>query len=168
MSNFVFCHYVFQKASAAKMCLQVGKGYYSLYTIKKGVTTKLIFPGLGSFYIYNLPADATTTICHRYTPVEQLRVFTQTADIIIAATGVVGLITADMIKEGCTVIDVGINRVKDETTGKMKLVGDVDFEGRSFSQGLSYFLIILPFLDYFNSFPNTIICSRRLQNMENI
>ena len=34
-----------------------------------------------------------------------------------------------MVKEGCTVIDVGINRIKDEATGKMKLVGDVDFEG---------------------------------------
>ena len=34
-----------------------------------------------------------------------------------------------MVKDGVTVIDVGINKVKDETTGKMKLVGDVDFEG---------------------------------------
>lgn len=72
--------------------------------------------------------DATTTICHRYTPHEQLRVFTKTADIIVVATGIPGLITADMIKEGCAVIDVGINRVKDEQTGKMKIVGDVDFE----------------------------------------
>ena len=37
-----------------------------------------------------------------------------------------------MIKEGCTVIDIGINRVKDEKTGKMKLVGDVDFESKDF------------------------------------
>lgn len=46
------------------------------------------------------------------------------------ATGIPGLITADMVKEGCAVIDVGINRVKDEKTGKMKIVGDVDFESK--------------------------------------
>ncbi|XP_060572573.1 bifunctional methylenetetrahydrofolate dehydrogenase/cyclohydrolase, mitochondrial-like [Ruditapes philippinarum] len=86
--------------------------------------------------IYETKAgDATTTICHRYTPPEQLKVFTQTADIIVAATGLPGLITADMIKEGCAIIDVGINRVKDEKTGKMKLVGDVDFEGVSKKAG---------------------------------
>ncbi|XP_053392925.1 bifunctional methylenetetrahydrofolate dehydrogenase/cyclohydrolase, mitochondrial-like [Mercenaria mercenaria] len=79
--------------------------------------------------------DATTTICHRYTPPEQLRNFTKTADIIIVATGIPGLVTADMIKEGCTVIDIGINRVKDERTGKMKLVGDVDFEDVSKKAG---------------------------------
>ena len=73
--------------------------------------------------------DATTTICHRYTPPEQLRVFTATADIVVVACGIPGLITADMIKPGAAVIDIGINRVKDEVTGKYKLVGDVDFEG---------------------------------------
>jgi len=73
--------------------------------------------------------DATTTICHRYTPPEQLRVFTLTADIVVVAAGVPGLITADMIKPGACIIDVGINRVKDPVTGKFKLVGDVDFDG---------------------------------------
>lgn len=73
--------------------------------------------------------DATTTICHRYTPPEQLKIFTKSADIIVVATGIPGLIKADMIKEGCAIIDVGISRVKDEKTGKTKLVGDVDFEG---------------------------------------
>ena len=47
----------------------------------------------------------------------------------MVATGIPNLITADMVKEGVTIIDVGINKVKDEATGKMKLVGDVDFEG---------------------------------------
>ena len=74
--------------------------------------------------------DATTTICHRYTPPDQLPVFTKTADILIVATGIPKLITADIVKEGATVIDVGINRIKDEKTGKTKLVGDVDFEGK--------------------------------------
>ena len=72
--------------------------------------------------------DATTIICHRYTPEGELRRFAPIADILVVATGIPGLITGDMVKEGATVIDVGINRVKDEATGKFKLVGDVDFE----------------------------------------
>lgn len=44
-------------------------------------------------------------------------------------SGIPNLITADMIKEGAAVIDVGINRVQDPVTGKNRLVGDVDFEG---------------------------------------
>ncbi|XP_031426960.1 bifunctional methylenetetrahydrofolate dehydrogenase/cyclohydrolase, mitochondrial [Clupea harengus] len=73
--------------------------------------------------------DATVTISHRYTPKEQLRQHTQIADIIVAAAGIPNLITADMIKEGAAVIDVGINRIQDPVTGKNRLVGDVDFEG---------------------------------------
>ncbi|XP_067857357.1 bifunctional methylenetetrahydrofolate dehydrogenase/cyclohydrolase, mitochondrial-like isoform X1 [Heptranchias perlo] len=73
--------------------------------------------------------DATVTISHRYTPKDQLREHTKLADIIVAAAGIPNLITADMIKEGAAVIDVGINRIQDPVTGKPKLVGDVDFEG---------------------------------------
>ncbi|CAH2274678.1 bifunctional methylenetetrahydrofolate dehydrogenase cyclohydrolase, mitochondrial [Pelobates cultripes] len=73
--------------------------------------------------------DATVTISHRYTPKEQLKMHTRLADIVVAAAGIPNLITADMIKEGAAVIDVGINRVQDPVTGKPKLVGDVDFEG---------------------------------------
>ncbi|XP_017269254.1 bifunctional methylenetetrahydrofolate dehydrogenase/cyclohydrolase, mitochondrial [Kryptolebias marmoratus] len=73
--------------------------------------------------------DATVTISHRNTPKEQLCQHTKMADIIVAAAGIPKLITADMIKEGAAVIDVGINRVQDPVTGKTRLVGDVDFEG---------------------------------------
>uniref|UniRef100_A0A8C6Q055 Methenyltetrahydrofolate cyclohydrolase n=1 Tax=Nothobranchius furzeri TaxID=105023 RepID=A0A8C6Q055_NOTFU len=73
--------------------------------------------------------DATVTISHRYTPKEQLCQHTKMADIIVAAAGIPNLITADMIKEGAAVIDVGINRIQDPVTGKSRLVGDVDFEG---------------------------------------
>ncbi|XP_015234220.1 PREDICTED: bifunctional methylenetetrahydrofolate dehydrogenase/cyclohydrolase, mitochondrial [Cyprinodon variegatus] len=73
--------------------------------------------------------DATVTISHRYTPKEQLCQHTRLADIVVAAAGIPNLITADMIKEGAAVIDVGINRVHDPVTGKSRLVGDVDFEG---------------------------------------
>ncbi|CAM4656289.1 bifunctional methylenetetrahydrofolate dehydrogenase/cyclohydrolase 2, mitochondrial isoform X2 [Lepidochelys kempii] len=72
--------------------------------------------------------DATVTITHRYTPKEQLKIHTQLADIIIVAAGIPKLITADMVKEGAAVIDVGINHIHDPLTGKTKLVGDVDFE----------------------------------------
>uniref|UniRef100_A0A1L8DZN2 Putative c1-tetrahydrofolate synthase n=2 Tax=Nyssomyia neivai TaxID=330878 RepID=A0A1L8DZN2_9DIPT len=72
--------------------------------------------------------DATVTICHRFTPPEELARFCKSADIIVSATGVPGLIRADMVKPGACVIDVGITRIKDEITGKTRLVGDVDFE----------------------------------------
>lgn len=72
--------------------------------------------------------DATVTICHRFTPPEQLKRFCLMADIIVSATGVPNLIKADMVKPGATIIDVGITRVFDEATGRNKLVGDVDFE----------------------------------------
>ncbi|KAG8331964.1 hypothetical protein J6590_031209 [Homalodisca vitripennis] len=75
--------------------------------------------------------DATTTICHRHTPPEQLAIFTRTADIIVSAAGVPNLIRADMVKPGACVIDVGITRTIDKTTGTSQLVGDVDFEGVS-------------------------------------
>jgi methylenetetrahydrofolate dehydrogenase (NADP+) / methenyltetrahydrofolate cyclohydrolase len=67
-----------------------------------------------------LKEDATVTICHSKT--EQLESITKQADILIAAAGRPHLITAEMVKEGAVVIDVGINRVDG------KLVGDVAFE----------------------------------------
>ncbi|KAH8232611.1 hypothetical protein KR032_010531, partial [Drosophila birchii] len=72
--------------------------------------------------------DATVTICHRYTPPKELARYCRNADIIVVAVGKAGLITKDMVKPGACVIDVGINRIKDEKTGTFKLVGDVDFE----------------------------------------
>lgn len=72
--------------------------------------------------------DATVTICHRFTPPEELARFCKSADIIVSATGVPGLIRADMVKPGACVIDVGITRIKDDITGKTRLVGDVDFD----------------------------------------
>jgi len=73
--------------------------------------------------------DATTTICHRYTPRDQLRLFAQNADILVVATGIPGLITADMVKQDAVVIDVGITEVHDAETGKWRVIGDVDFNG---------------------------------------
>ncbi|ELW64012.1 Bifunctional methylenetetrahydrofolate dehydrogenase/cyclohydrolase, mitochondrial [Tupaia chinensis] len=83
----------------------------------------------GVWEIIKRTGDATVTISHRYTPKEQLKKHTILADIVVSAAGIPNLITADMIKEGAAVIDVGINRVQDPVTAKPKLVGDVDFEG---------------------------------------
>ncbi|KAL1123537.1 hypothetical protein AAG570_002614 [Ranatra chinensis] len=72
--------------------------------------------------------DATTTICHRFTPQNELAKLTKSADIIVSAAGVPKLIRGDMIKEGAIVIDVGMTRLLDETTNKASFVGDVDFD----------------------------------------
>lgn len=72
--------------------------------------------------------DATVTICHRFTPPEELKKFCLLADIIVTATGVPGIIRADMVKPGACIIDVGLTRIVNEETGKAKLVGDVDFD----------------------------------------
>ena len=71
--------------------------------------------------------DATVTICHSKT--RDLAAITRTADIIIVATGCPNLLTAEMVREGATVIDVGINRIEDPASPRgYRLVGDVDFE----------------------------------------
>lgn len=75
-------------------------------------------------------ANATVTVCHTGTP--DIAFFTRQADIVIAAAGRPGTITADMIKEGAVVIDVGVNRIEDSSSKKgYRLVGDVDFDAVS-------------------------------------
>lgn len=72
-------------------------------------------------------ADATVTVCHSKS--ENLKQICAQADIIIAAVGKPMTVTADMVKEGACVIDVGINRIPSEKTKSgYRLVGDVDFE----------------------------------------
>jgi len=72
--------------------------------------------------------NATVTLTH--TGTEDLAEHTRNADVVIAAAGVPGIITADIIKPGAVVIDVGINRVPAQD-GKSRLVGDVDFASAS-------------------------------------
>ena len=67
-----------------------------------------------------LNADATVTVCHSRT--KDLKSICREADILVAAIGKPHFVTADMVKEGAVVIDVGINRVDG------KLAGDVDFD----------------------------------------
>ena len=82
----------------------------------------LSLPGMSASSL----GDATVTICHSKT--RDLEAICQSADIIIVAAGVPNLLTANMVREGVVVIDVGINRVEDDSPRGYHLVGDVDFE----------------------------------------
>ncbi len=72
-------------------------------------------------------ANATVTMCHTGTP--NISDFTRTADIVVVAAGRPDMLKGDMIKPGAVVIDVGVNRIPDETKPKgFRLVGDADFD----------------------------------------
>ena len=70
--------------------------------------------------------DATVTVCHRYTP--DVGRFTKSADIVIVAVGIPEFLTADMVKEGATIVDVGITRVDADNKRGYVLKGDVEYE----------------------------------------
>lgn len=71
--------------------------------------------------------DATVTVCHSRTP--DLAEHTRRADILVVATGRPHTVTADMVREGAVVVDVGVNRVPDATKKSgFRLVGDADFD----------------------------------------
>jgi len=76
-----------------------------------------------------LQANATVTICHSATP--DLGLFTRQADVVVAAVGRRNTLTAEMVKPGALIIDVGMNRVPAGEPGEGKLCGDVDFAGVS-------------------------------------
>jgi methylenetetrahydrofolate dehydrogenase (NADP+) / methenyltetrahydrofolate cyclohydrolase len=71
-------------------------------------------------------ANATVTICH--TGTKDMAFHTRRADILVVAAGKPKAVTADMVKEGAVVIDVGVNRIGMTPEGKAKLCGDVDFD----------------------------------------
>lgn len=70
--------------------------------------------------------NATVTICHTRT--KDMAEHCRRADIIIAAVGVPNMVTADMVKEGAAIMDVGVNRIGMSESGKAILAGDVDFD----------------------------------------
>jgi len=75
----------------------------------------------------NKHANSTVTVCHSAT--KNIADFTRRADILIAAIGKAGFVRSDMIREGCVIIDVGINRIEDKTKKSgYRLVGDVNFD----------------------------------------
>jgi methylenetetrahydrofolate dehydrogenase (NADP+)/methenyltetrahydrofolate cyclohydrolase len=76
-----------------------------------------------------LARGATVVSCHHFTSLAgRLEEHTTRADILVVAAGVPSLVTGDMVKEGVIAVDVGINPVEDPETGKVHLVGDLDFE----------------------------------------
>lgn len=71
--------------------------------------------------------NATVTVCHTGTP--DIASFTRTADIVVVAAGRPNTLTGDMIKPGAVIIDVGVNRIPDESASRgYRLVGDADFD----------------------------------------
>ena len=70
--------------------------------------------------------NATVTLCHTGTP--DMTIYTKNADVIIVAVGQPKLLKKDMVKDGVILIDVGINRVDDNSEKGYRLVGDIDFE----------------------------------------
>lgn len=70
--------------------------------------------------------NATVTLCHTRT--KDMAAHCKRADIIVAAVGVPNMVTADMVKEGAAIIDVGVNRIGKAANGKAILAGDVDFD----------------------------------------
>ena len=107
----------------AESCIEILKYYNIPIKGKKAVV-------IGRSMVIGKPAalmllqeNATVTICHTKTAPEDLKAICRDADIIIAAAGKIGALTADMAREGQTIVDVGINF---DEEGKM--TGDVDFE----------------------------------------
>lgn len=74
--------------------------------------------------------DATATVCHSRS--DRLAEIVRSADIVVAAVGRPNTVTADMVRPGAVVVDVGINRIDDpKSSSGSRLVGDVDYEGVS-------------------------------------
>lgn len=75
--------------------------------------------------VLGLQRNATVIACHSRT--KPLEDYTRQADILIVAAGVRGIVDGDMVKEGVIAVDVGIHAVKDQETGKTRMVGDLEF-----------------------------------------
>ncbi len=106
---------------------------YAIDTVGKHVViigrSVIVGKPMAAILVQNTPnANATVTLCHSRT--HNLAAITRSADIVIAAIGRPGFVTADMVADGAVVIDVGINRIVDKSSPKgYRLVGDVDFDG---------------------------------------
>jgi methylenetetrahydrofolate dehydrogenase (NADP+)/methenyltetrahydrofolate cyclohydrolase len=102
--------------TAGKHCVIIGR-------------SNIVGKPMASLLVQNAPGgNATVTVCHSHT--RNLAEHAKRADILIVAIGRPRMVTAEMVKPGAVVIDVGVNRVEDRTAKKgYRLVGDVDFEG---------------------------------------
>jgi len=79
--------------------------------------------------------NATVTLTH--TGTADLAAHTRSADVVIAAAGVPSIVTADMVRPGAVVVDVGVSRVLDPVTGKSRVAGDVDLSVREVAAWVS-------------------------------
>ena len=99
--------------------------YNGLDLVLVGRSNNVGKPGLW----LGLARGATVVSCHHFTSqAGRLADHTRAADILVVAAGVPRLVTGDMVKEGVIAVDVGINPVKDPDSGKVRLVGDLDFD----------------------------------------
>jgi methylenetetrahydrofolate dehydrogenase (NADP+)/methenyltetrahydrofolate cyclohydrolase len=110
-----------------QMLIRSGNNPEGKYVVICG-RSNIVGKPLAGILIQKRPgANATVTICH--TGTKDIGHYTRQADIVVAAMGYPKAITADMVKEGAVVIDVGMNRIEDKTREKgFRLVGDVDFD----------------------------------------
>ncbi len=99
------------------------KGRQAVILGRSNIVGKPLFALLSQKSKYG---NATVTLCHTATP--DLAYFTRQADLLIAASGVPGLVTGSMVKQGVDIIDVGINRIADSSPKGYHITGDVDFE----------------------------------------
>jgi methylenetetrahydrofolate dehydrogenase (NADP+) / methenyltetrahydrofolate cyclohydrolase len=99
--------------------------YNGLDLVLVGRSNNVGKPGLW----LGLARGATVVSCHHFTSqAGRLADHTRAADILVVAAGVPRLVTGDMVKDGVIAVDVGINPVQDPETGKVRLVGDLDFD----------------------------------------
>jgi methylenetetrahydrofolate dehydrogenase (NADP+)/methenyltetrahydrofolate cyclohydrolase len=110
-----------------QLLLHCGVKIEGAYVVIVG-RSNIVGKPLANILIQKSPlGNATVTVCHTRT--KNLAEHTRRADIVVAAAGSPNIITADMIKEGAVVIDVGVNRIDDASKKSgYRLVGDVDFE----------------------------------------
>jgi methylenetetrahydrofolate dehydrogenase (NADP+)/methenyltetrahydrofolate cyclohydrolase len=110
-----------------QLLLRSGVTLQGAHTVIVGRSNIVGKPLMNMLVQKNATGNATVTVCHTRT--KDVGYHTRQADIVVAAAGRPNTITADMVKEGVAVIDVGVNRIEDATKKSgFRLVGDVDFE----------------------------------------
>jgi methylenetetrahydrofolate dehydrogenase (NADP+)/methenyltetrahydrofolate cyclohydrolase len=110
-----------------QLLLRSGVTLQGAHTVIVGRSNIVGKPLMNLLVQKNATGNATVTVCHTRT--KDVGYHTRQADIVVAAAGRPNTVTADMVKEGVAVIDVGVNRIEDATKKSgFRLVGDVDFE----------------------------------------
>ncbi|MDA1035762.1 MAG: bifunctional 5,10-methylene-tetrahydrofolate dehydrogenase/5,10-methylene-tetrahydrofolate cyclohydrolase, partial [Chloroflexi bacterium] len=114
-------------AGVQQMLVRTGNDPSGKHVVIVG-RSNIVGKPLAAMLVQKAPgANATVTVCH--TGTKDIGALTRQADIIVAAVGRANTITADMVKEGAVVIDVGMNRIEDATRKSgSRLVGDVDYD----------------------------------------